>query len=188
MGGIGSGSVKKQISYQLPSSALKGDLCSKRKPNGSIGYYIWSACEFCGGKRWVRTLRGKPIYPLCRSCSVILRPSTRWDRNPNWKGGRQRKGRYIIIHLQPDDFFYSMTDKDGYVLEHRLVMARYIGRNLHSWEIVHHKNGIIENLELSSKGSHSLAHSLAHSLGYKDGYAKGYQDAQNTLKGLVNQR
>ena len=73
--------------------------------------------------------------------------------NPNWKGGRRKRNGYTHIKLQPDDFFYPMTREDGYVFEHRLIVARALNRCLLSWEIVHHKNGIrvdnrMENLEL----------------------------------------
>jgi hypothetical protein len=66
---------------------------------------------------------------------------------------------YILVKLQPGDFFFSMAGKDGYIHEHRLVMARQLGRCLHTWEIVHHKNHIrndnrLENLELLSDVGH----------------------------------
>jgi len=86
------------------------------------------------------------------------------EKNQHWKGGIKHCSGYVYILLQPDDFFFSMTTKSGgkgtrYVYEHRLVMAKHLGRCLQSWEIVHHKNGTkddnrIENLELLTDAGH----------------------------------
>lgn len=58
----------------------------------------------------------------------------------NWNGGRQRRAKgYVSVLVNPDDPFYSMADSNGYVLEHRLVMARHLGRPLLRTEVVHHR-------------------------------------------------
>ena len=110
--------------------------------------WIWSACEDCGKERWQELRKKKPRKYLCVSCAGKKRTGV---NNPLWKGGRKRtiKG-YIQVLLQPDDFFYSMANPNGYVMEHRLVVAKALGRCLHSWEIVHHlgtkyPKGSIEN-------------------------------------------
>jgi hypothetical protein len=87
---------------------------------------------------------------------------------------------YIWLYVPRNDFFRPMAYSCGgtyYAKEHRLVMAKHLGRNLQAFEVVHHKNGIrddnrLENLELSTSGSHSREHGK----GYRDGYKQGYED------------
>lgn len=153
------------------------------------GYYLWWACPKCGKARWIQTILNQPRYPnrLCRKC-VCNEPKFRLNNSikqklhyskqdptlrrgancPNWKGGRQKtKEGYVLIKLQPDDFFYPMVGNNGYALEHRLVMAKSLGRNLHRWEIVHHKgirvkgkenksDNLMDNLQLTSDDRHNV--------------------------------
>lgn len=145
--------------------------------------YIWISCEICGKERWVAVRRGTIRNKRCFKCI---------SHHYNWKGGRvlDKKEGYILIRLQPDDFFYPMANKSrnsagGYVFEHRLVMAKHLGRCLHRWELVHHKgkrftgienkrDNLIDNLKMTTRGSHMREHQQ----GYRDGYRQGYQDAQ----------
>jgi len=113
--------------------------------------YIWSACLDCGKTRWVVLVKGKPESNYCSSCA-----RKHWARG--WY--KDKKG-YIYIKLETNDFFYPMAKGDGYIPEHRLVMARYLKRHLLRWEVIHHKNGIkddnrLENLQLlSCNGKHN---------------------------------
>jgi len=74
------------------------------------------------------------------------------EKNPNWKYGRIKwKSGYVGILVG--------QGKSGgkYVMEHRLVMEKHLGRKLDKQEYVHHKNAIkddnrIENLELILRG------------------------------------
>jgi len=141
------------------------------------GKVVWAKCPDCAKERWLTIWGNKHRHIfLCRPCAGRRRSG---EKHWRWKGGRikHHDDGYFQVLIRPDNFFYPMAKSNSYVLEQRLVMAKYLGRNLASWEIVHHKNGIkddnrLENLELTTKGSHTLLHNK----GYKDGFAKGYQD------------
>jgi DNA-directed RNA polymerase specialized sigma24 family protein len=76
-----------------------------------------------------------------------------------WKGGRYATaGGYWYVQVASDDPMYIMANYMGYVMEHRLVIARSIGRPLTRRETVHHINGNkadnrLENLQLRT-GQH----------------------------------
>ena len=67
-------------------------------------------------------------------------------RNPAWKGGltyRKRKGAYAdqrIRYVRAPERFRPMARRDGYIMEHRLVVAEAMGRCLTRAESVHHVN------------------------------------------------
>ena len=78
-----------------------------------------------------------------------------------WKGGRTITGEgYVLVMVSGDDEMASMRGRSGYVLEHRLTVARAMGRPLLPKESVHHINGDrqdnrLENLQLR-QGQHGI--------------------------------
>lgn len=142
------------------------------KPNQRKSY-IGHACLDCGKERWVQLHKGKPLRVKCLRCGIAKsRCEHRGANSHLWKGGRIRdKDGYIYIRLQPDDFFYPMITATGYVCEHRLVIAKALGRCLLPWEVVHHKgakypigskenkgdNRYPENLELLPQNKQHLS-------------------------------
>lgn len=89
-------------------------------------------------------------------------------KHARWKGGRViGSDGYVRAYALGDRLGETMRSRGTpYVLEHRLVMARHLGRPLARHEQVHHKNGnradnAIENLELRI-GAHGSGASHAH--------------------------
>lgn len=80
-----------------------------------------------------------------------------------FKGGigakKKRTDGYISVYF-PD---HPLSNKDGYIMEHVLVMECAIGRHIKKDEVVHHKNGIrsdnrLSNLQLMTFREHSGYH------------------------------
>ena len=126
---------------------------------------IIKPCDYCGDSMSLQPnqVNNRGHNFCCHECYCKWWSENRRGENANrWNGGRVKNGGgYIGIRLQPDDFFFPMTGKRAYILEHRLVMAQHLSRCLLPWEVVHHINGIkddnrLENLKLlGSNGSHN---------------------------------
>lgn len=118
----------------------------------------------CAAKERSKRMKGKrpASYHLLHTPEAIAKRATsmRGVNNPAWRGGKIQRRKKPYISLRCPEGFEPMARKDGYVLEHRIVMARQLGRLLDRREVVHHKNGDgrdnrAENLELyRSNGAH----------------------------------
>jgi hypothetical protein len=98
----------------------------------------------------------------------------RGDRHPCWRGGKKQVGRYMYIYT-PD---HPNTTKSRYMLEHRLVMEKKIGRFLGPKEVVHHKDGnplnnVIENLVLYQTNGEHLYDELSDSEKHREAVRRG---------------
>jgi len=69
-------------------------------------------------------------------------PHRSGEKHGAWKGGRFVVKGYVRVWLPREHpFFEAMALHDGYVFEHRLVMAETLGRPLLPTEGVHHIDG-----------------------------------------------
>lgn len=136
-----------------PLNATEGSLCGMhrgrrqrgvdmlREPDQSKNYRKPCAREGCEQRHFARG------FCLLHYNRVRLTghpgPLAAWDRRSRWH--RQKNG------------YVTTTIDSRTILQHRRVMEEALGRSLHSWEQVHHKNGIrhdnsLDNLELWVKG------------------------------------
>jgi len=128
-------------------------------------------CKYCQSK----------FYPK-KSTSEYCSNKCKYDRHPR-KGYREVYAKSLSIEEQEQ--FAPMFNKKGRVHEHRLVMARHLGRPVLSMEIVHHKNGLkrdnrIDNLEL-------LESRKDHHTGCGDNIYQQLRAAESRIKELEDQ-
>ena len=123
-------------------------------------------------KKWLRHKYYEEkltISEIAEECGVAITTISRWaakfkirkikpyngshkgSQNPYWGGGRYRDNTSGYVWINKPD--HPSRNKNGYVLEHRLIMENFIGRYLRSNEFIHHKNKTrddnkIENLEI----------------------------------------
>jgi len=102
----------------------------------------------------------------CPSCAAKIHNSKSGPEHPRWKDGIKRTRGYTYVLIPKDDPLAVMATR-GYknnavIAEHRLVVARSLGRPLTKYEVVHHINGVkndnrLENLQLLNEHEHHSA-------------------------------
>jgi hypothetical protein len=155
------GKFKKVEDETLPSGSVIH--WSERDPTYSKRVFV--TCGLCGRKRLTTVVRSPRWTGFCPD-----HPRT-GEHHQSWKGGRVSAGDgYVMVHIDTLDdndrrLAEPMAVQKHYVLEHRLVMARMIGRALESTELVHHINGAKAdnrplNLRLVSRDGHPAENKL----------------------------
>lgn len=155
----------------------------RRKASEERPGLVLVACTVCGRQVWKPRAWVKRVgRPTCsRGCNGVLRGAA-WKAhahkgrlgwtdasvasyqakmtgpgNPAWKGGvtyASRHGLYgSVKYVRCPEPFRAMARADGYVPEHRLLVAQSLGRCLMRREVVHHDdhdptNNTLTNLAL----------------------------------------
>jgi hypothetical protein len=150
----GGSALCKECGRKVQAKAIKGRLIrtdDQVLPTRSIIH--WSqrdrsnpnramvTCGLCGETRMTSVMRSPRWTGYCP------KHARSGSEHQHWKGGRIDSGDgYILVHLDvlgdsDRSLAEPMTTQKTYVLEHRLVVARMIGRPLRDDELVHHVNG-----------------------------------------------
>lgn len=144
-----------------------------QKLNVSIGS-VYNYCKIYGidtrnkketfnFKGHTQSERVKEIISKAHKGKILSEETKTKISKAHIKGGimskKKRCDGYIAIYF-PD---HPKSTKDGYIMEHILVMECLLGRHLNEDEVVHHQNGIKddnrkENLQLMTKSEHMTYH------------------------------
>jgi hypothetical protein len=101
-----------------------------------------------------------PISVICHNCGkeFMVKPK-RIKRGCKYCSMDCRKEHQYTGRFKRSDGYITVRVGEKYELEHRVIMAKHLGRDLRSDEHVHHRNEIkfdnrLENLELVGVGEH----------------------------------
>lgn len=160
-------------------SELTGRIAEGEIQDRGNAKVVMGECPDCGKEKWVYLNRGRPQVTRCHACAgKIRRPRGVSKENNKCIDSRG----YVKVYLSPTHPFNAMRRGRGdYVLEHRLIMAEYLGRLLESGEIVHHINGNkqdnrIDNLLLTDNRNHQPSHKRDIECAFREGYSRGYRE------------
>ena len=111
---------------------------------------VWylTSCSICKKKFYASRKKVKVCSRACYGKYYV------GDKSPKWKGGKgNHSGGYLTTRI----------GEGVYVLTHRLVYEKHLGRKLGDDEHVHHidgnkSNNDIKNLQLMSKSEHQSFH------------------------------
>jgi hypothetical protein len=130
------------------SSPTRCDLCGFEFHGTSGSQIRCSDCLSTFNSHTDKCACGKPKRKTANVCRACHLAATKTDPRPYYI----QQGQGYLKVLRPE---HPRSDKNGYVLEHIVVMEEKIGRHLLPGETVHHKNGVRhdndpDNLELWS--------------------------------------
>ena len=117
------------------------------------------------------SLKGKSKKPFTKQHLKNLSDSHKGkfkEKSSHWINGKSKTSCGYVLIYKPE---HKFARTNGYILEHRWVMEKHIGRYLKKTEVVHHidgdvKNNKINNLALfTSQYSHTKFHSILRRLG-----------------------
>ena len=154
-----------QMKLGKPGNLRKPEaIRDRREPHRACN----TTCDRCAAPMYRRpsTLKmnaGKFCSRACRNATHKNEgqrgpnPKLQGANNPAWKGGatlKRPKGNYKgVRYVRAPEWAKPMARKDGYIMEHRLVMAKMCGFLLTRTEVVNHidhnpSNNTPSNLEL----------------------------------------
>lgn len=130
----------------------------------------WLCICSCGGSTVVAGMHLRTGHTKSCGCIVDELRRRRGPDSPSFRTG---------VVLANQDGYLKELVSGKYVLQHRLVMERKLGRTLHSDEYVHHKNGDrtdnrLSNLELKV-GAHSKGLATADAVAWAKKILERYE-------------